>query len=107
MSSLPGKVPFLSTSSQMPFVEIETDAGATGDRPSCDPTVESCWTNGSLLLNRPNETSLSEPDCRVTRSVSGSVPGATDGGEPGSDSAAIVVGGDALWDEPEPPSIFG
>ena len=36
--------------------------------------VESCWTNGSLLLKRPNEISWFVSRWTATRSVSGSLP---------------------------------
>src|SRR5205085_7573536 len=53
---------------------VVVDAGTVG---AAD--VESCCTKGSLLLNRPNDSSWFESRWTTMRSVSGSLPGATGG----------------------------
>ena len=65
--------------------------------------VDSCWTNGSLLLNRPNEISWLESRWTTTWSVFGSLPAATTGAAPG-----VTAGAGATASGPFlPPIILG
>ena len=77
-------------------------AGVTR-RPS--GVVDSCWTNGSLLLKRPNETSWSEPRSTTTWSGVGSARRARPAQRAVAGTRAPVVGATAWL--PSPPIILG